>query len=248
MKLLTMPQGSVEWAQARIGIPTASGFDNIVTPGGKPCKSEKTRKYLYRLAAERLLNRSLDSLEGLEWIERGKELEPEAVKMYEFEQDVTTSPVGIILSDDGRYGASPDRLVGDAGLAEIKCPAPHTHVGYMLDGFGTDYTYQVQGQMLVDESREWVDRYSYSPEMPPHGERTYRDKPYIAVLKDAVERFCDDLDAAVERLRASGMFLERAHTLTTVDATYDSAERSLIFGDTVLKGPLLPPTETAYEA
>ncbi len=238
MKVLAMPQGSVEWAQARIGIPTASGFDNIITPGGKPCKSERTRKYLYRLAAERLLNRSLESLEGLEWIERGKELEPEAVKMYEFEQDVSTSPVGIIMSDDGRYGASPDRLAGDSGFLEVKCPAPNTHVGYLLDGFDTDYVYQVQGQLLVDASREWVDRYSYSPEMPPHRERTYRDAPYLAVLEDALNRFCDDLDTAVERLRSSGMFLERAQTLLTPDVEYGG--RDHIFGKAFLAGAVLP--------
>ena len=238
MKVLTMAQGSVEWAQARIGIPTASNFDCIITPSGKPCKSEKTHKYLYRLAAERILNRSMESLDGLEWIERGKELEPDAVKMYEFEQDLPTSPVGIIISDDGRYGASPDRLVGNIGLVEIKCPAPHTHVGYLLDGFGTYYAPQVQGQLLLDINRDWVDRYSYSPEMPPYRERTQRDRDYILVLKDALERFCDDLDEAVERLKKSGMFLERSKALLPADAEYE--QRGFIYGDTFLPGPLLP--------
>ena len=219
MKIHNVEQGTVGWLNVRLGIPTASCFEKIVTPGGK--LSTQSRKYMYWLLAEKVLNRSLESLEGLEWVERGKLLEPDAIRMYEFENDVTTQAVGFITTDDGLIGCSPDRLVGNDGMAEIKCPAPQTHVGYMIDGFGADYKPQVQGQLYVAE-REWVDRYSYSPEMPPHRDRTYRDEPYIKFLSDALKDFNEQFAEALEKLKLSGFFLERSRLLTPTDTAYSA--------------------------
>src|SRR5271163_3189981 len=180
MKEIQVQQGSPEWINARLGIPTASNFDKILTPGGK--LSEQSRKYAFYLAAEHLLKRQLDSIDYLEWVARGKELEPDAVKNYEFLQEVETRQVGFITTDDGCIGASPDRLVvGAKGGLEIKCPSPQIHMGYMIDGFGKAYKVQVQGQMYVAEL-EFVDRYSFHPEMPPFLERTVRDEPFITQL------------------------------------------------------------------
>ena len=103
MKIHHVTQGSPEWTALRIGIPTASAFDKIITPA-KGQLSKSSRPYAFLLVAEQLLGRTLDSLEGLEWIERGKELEPQAVRMYEFAEDCETAPVGFITSDDGRMG------------------------------------------------------------------------------------------------------------------------------------------------
>lgn len=197
-----MPQGTPAWFHVRLGIPTASNFERIVTPTGKP--SAQARKYAAYLAAEALLGRSLDADIAQEWMQRGRDLEPDAVRMYQFEQDVDTRPVGFITTDDGLIGASPDRLIvgANAGL-EIKCPAPQTHVGYMVDGFGPDYRVQVQGQMMVGEF-EYVDRYSYHPELPPVRQRTYRDEDFIRLLRDALAGFLDMRAAMIERVRAMG--------------------------------------------
>ena len=203
----------------RLGIPTASNMHKIVTPTGK--LSTQARKYQYWLIAERLLGRSLDNLDNLEWVARGKELEPKAARMYEFEQGVSTTVVGFMTTDDGRIGASPDRLVvGAPGLLEIKVPAPQNHIAYMVDGFGSDYFVQVQGQLLVADDREWVDRYSYSDEMPPYQERTYRDMPFVRKLGDALEEFNDQLAAMLERVRALGAF-DTSRPVSPVDAAYD---------------------------
>lgn len=202
MRVYHVPQGSPEWAALRLGRPTASEFARIVTPTGK--LSEQARTYAHLLVAEELLGRSLVSLDELEWVARGKELEPEAARLYEFEKDMDTEPIGFITTDDGRFGASPDRLVGRDGLLEIKCPAPQTHVGYLIDGFSKKYAPQVQGQLLVSE-REWTDWMSYHPEMPSKLVRVYRDEPYIALLRQALEIFCNMKDAMLEQARSSGL-------------------------------------------
>ena len=215
-------QGSAAWLALRLGIPTASEFKRIVTPTGK--LSAQARRYALYLVTETLLNRSLDSLENLEWVERGKLLEPDAVKMYEFTRQTKTRSVGFVTSDGGRIGASPDRLLIDyPGGLEIKCPAPHNHVEYLIDGFGDDYRPQVSGQMLVCEF-EFVDRFSYHPEMPPALARTYRDEGYIKLLADSLQAFCDMKDEMLARARASGWFAEREQVQTPVDAAYGGYE------------------------
>lgn len=222
MKIHTVEQGTVEWLALRLGIPTSSEFHRILTPTGK--LSAQSRRYAFYLVTERLLNRSLDSLQNLEWVERGKELEPEAARMYEFQNEVQTTPVGFITTDDGRIGCSPDRLINgqNAGL-EIKCPAPHTHVEYMIDGFGNDYRVQVQGQMLVAEF-EWVDRWSFHPEMPPVLVRTHRDEAFIGLLRSSLEAFNDMKDEMLEDVKTRGFFMERAALLRPQDAEYAASE------------------------
>lgn len=218
MKIHDVEQGSPEWLTLRLGIPTASMFDKIVTPKGK--LSESSRDYAHRLVAERVLGRSLDSLDHLEWVVRGKELEPAAARMYEFEQSVATKVVGFVTSDDGRIGASPDRLLVDQpGIVEIKCPAPNTHVGYMLEGFGSKYFCQVQGQLMVTGA-EFADRYSFHPDMPPVLDRTYREEAFIRTLADALEAFNDALEEKIERVRALGAF-DMSRPASPVDAAYN---------------------------
>jgi len=202
MKLHHVEQGTPAWQALRLGIPTASMFNKIVTPTGKV--SAQSAMYANRLAAERFLRRPLDDIGNLFWVERGKDMEPDAVLAYEFERDVKTAKVGFVTTDDGRIGASPDRLLVDVpGAVEIKCPAPATHVAYLDQGFGKDYWCQVQGQLMVT-GLEWIDRVSYYPGLPLVCERTARDEAYIALLRDSLNVFCANLDALVERLRAKG--------------------------------------------
>lgn len=215
MKIHNVEQGSTEWLQLRLGIPTSSAFEKIVTPTGK--LSTQARKYACYLVTEKLLNRSLDSISNLEWVARGKELEPDAVRQYEFDNDVKTELVGFVTTDDGRIGASPDRLIkgANAGL-EVKCPAPHTHVEYMLDGFGKDYNVQVQGQLYVCEF-DYVDRFSFNPDMPPVQIRSVRDEPFIRTLTDALAQFNDMKDEMLEKVRRLGLFAERQKMTTEFD-------------------------------
>ncbi len=218
MKEIQVEQGTPEWLTARLGMPTASNFDKILTPGGK--LSASARKYAYYLAAEAILKRQLESVDNLEWVAHGKFYEPDAVKNYEFVQDVQTRKVGFITTDNGLIGASPDRLIiGANGGLEIKCPAPQTLVGYIADGFGDAYKCQVMGQMYVCEL-DFVDRYGYHPELPPVLQRTMRDEVFIKLLADALTQFCDDLAEVIRKVKTSGFFEERAAIVTAQDDAY----------------------------
>jgi hypothetical protein len=200
MKIHDVAQDSPEWHTLRLGKPTASEFHKIITPKtGK--LSAQARKFACRLIAERLLNEPLDLLDGIPAIERGKAMEPDAIAQYEFAEEIETQAVGFVTTDDGLVGASPDRLIvgASAGL-EIKCPLLPTHIGYRLDGPGDDYRPQVQGQLWVAEL-EWIDFYSYHPQMEPVRLRTQRDDAYIKLIERALHDFNDMLHDMYERVR-----------------------------------------------
>lgn len=204
MKVHVVEQGSPEWHALRLGIPTASAFDRIITPA-KAEFSASARGYAIELVTETMLGMPVIDLSGVKAVQRGKELEPEAAQMYEFELGVNVSPVGFITTDDGRVGASPDLLVDDQpGAVELKCPLPHTHMAYLLDGFELKYLVQVQGQMMVGDL-EWVDRYSYHPSLPPVRQRTTRDEPFIAKLRARLDQFLDLRDELMERAKSLGV-------------------------------------------
>jgi len=218
MREIQVEQGSDAWLAARLGMPTASNFDKILTPGGK--LSASSRKHAFYLAAEKILNKQIDSIDNLEWVQHGKFFEETAAKNYEFVQDVKIRKCGFITTDNGLIGASPDRLIiGGSGGLEIKCPAPQTQMGYIIDGFKDAYKCQVQGQMWVAEL-DYVDFYAWHPELPPVLQRTVRDDIFIKLLSDALAQFCDDLAEIIRKVRASGFFQEHAKLLTAVDDAY----------------------------
>jgi hypothetical protein len=216
MKIHNVEPSSGEWLSLRLGIPTASMMHKILTPA-KLEFSKQARAYAFRLVAEKLLNESLDSIDHIEHVQRGKDLEPQAVNMFELVEEVKTAPVGFITTDDLRVGATPDRLiVGEAAALECKCPAPWTHLEYLVDGFGADYIIQVQGQAYVGEF-EYVSRWSYHPALPPVLAKTYRDEAIIGKLRVALDQFLDMRDEIERRVRASGFVEERRHLLTAYD-------------------------------
>jgi hypothetical protein len=199
-------QGSPDWLRLRLGIPTASEFAKIIT-AAKGDLSKSARKYAHKLVAETLLGEPLESYVGnLDWVLRGKLLEPQAAAQYEFATDTTTRLVGFVTTDDGRIGCSPDRLiVGERGAVEIKCPMAENHMGILIDGPGDDYKQQAQGIMAVAELA-WCDLYAYHPGLPPVTIRTMRDEPYIAKMRAALAEFLDMRDEMLMRARASGFF------------------------------------------
>lgn len=194
MKIIDVEQGSLAWIAARIGIPTSSAFDRLITPAkGEPSKSQP--KYMAKLLAEWYLNVSLDEYVS-EFMQRGKEMEASAAAFYEFDTDRTTTQVGFVTDDRGRVGASPDRFVGDDGLLEIKCPSAEVHTDYLLNGGVADtYWCQLQGQLWLCE-RQWVDILSFHPALPKKVIRVPRDDEFIVKLSIILPIFCDRLDAA----------------------------------------------------
>lgn len=186
-------QGTTEWLKLRSGIPTASGFDQIVTKSGKA--STQATRYMHKLLAERIMGRPVTEAVSY-WMGRGNAMEAEAVAYYEGLRDLDSARVGFVTNDARTIGASPDRLVGADGVLEIKVPAEHTHVGYLLTkAVDAEYYPQVQGQLWVT-GRAWSDILSYHPEMPPALIRVERDAVFIAALAKAVDAFSVALEAA----------------------------------------------------
>lgn len=209
MKIIDCEQGTDQWRAAKLGIPSASEFHQIIT-AVKGDLSKSARKYAHQLVAETLLGRPLEKPPGSLWAaERGKQLEPMAREQYAFTNDVEVRCVGFVTTDDGRVGCSPDGLViGTRGGLEIKCTIDANHMGILLDGPGEDYKQQVQGNLAIGELDHW-DLYAYHPELPPVTIRTYRDEPYIAKMRSALTEFLALRDEMLAKAMASGFFAER---------------------------------------
>ena len=213
MKIHNCIQGTREWLNLRAGIPTASEFGRITSAHQirqaikkeKPVKLlEGAETYLNELLAERMLHEPQTKAVTM-WMQRGSEHEAEAVSYYEMARGVDTEVVGFCTNDEGTIGASPDRLVGQDGLLEIKVPSPAIHVGYLRneDGAGDDYRIQAMGQLWIT-GRKWVDIMSYNPGMPEALVRFERDEVFIAMLATAVEEFAAKLEAYTAKFRELG--------------------------------------------
>jgi len=198
VKIIPCKQGSTDWLKARLGVPTASCFDQILTSKTlKPSASQA--KYRARLMAEWYLGQPLDDADS-GFMQRGTAMESEAVRWFEFTTGLDAEEVGFCMTDDGVAGASPDRLVGSDGLLEIKVPSAETHMGYLLNGFG-DYVLQVQGQLWVT-GRKFAYQLSYNPSIPSVLKRVERDETIIAAIAEHVTAFANTLAAARETLRS----------------------------------------------
>ena len=199
MKILTFPQGSTEWALCRMGRPTASQADKLITPK-KLEPSKSAAGYRNLLLAEWLVGAPLDNARSA-FMDRGTDMEAEARAAYELLHDAEVRQVGFLLADDGRFGGSPDGLVGESGILEIKVPSLAVHVGYLLDpaSLAAEYRGQCQALMYVS-GREWTDVMAYNPQLPKVIQRLERDPEYIAAFDHALQVFLDDLDACRARL------------------------------------------------
>ena len=192
-------QRSREWFAAKLGVPSASNAHKLVTPKGK--LSTQAEGYMHTLLAELMLGHPIETPETA-WMVRGTELEESAMRAYEFQSGNETEDGGWVTTDDGRYGCSPDRLIGNDGVLELKCPAPHTHVRYLIEGCMDDEKRpQVQMQMLVT-GRAWVDLVSYHPELPIVITRVERDEEYIVLLANVLDAFCDQIAGQRKQLEA----------------------------------------------
>lgn len=200
MIIMDVVQGTTEWLEARLGIPTASQFSRILTAKTRKL-SASADKYLCELVAERLLGRQVNDA-STDFMLRGSEMEAEAVEAYEFEHDCETVKVGFVLDDSRRWGCSPDRLVGEDGLLEIKCPGAVGHVAALLGMQDEEHFAQVQGQLWVT-GRKWCDLSFYNPAMPCRVVRVERDEDYIAALAAAVPAFCDRLERSFAQITGS---------------------------------------------
>lgn len=192
-------QGSLQWLRARAGIPTASEFDQLLTPKFEIRTGEMPKTYLSKKLAEAWSGMPLVSEQNSFAMEQGVILEESAIPWYELEFGEQVRRVGFITTDDGRIGCSPDGLISDGGI-EIKCPQSHTHIGYLLAGdVPKDYLCQVHGSLFVAGAPFWK-FVSYNRRLPPLVLTVFRDDDIQKRIAEALAGFLERFDASMKRL------------------------------------------------
>jgi len=181
-------QGTEEWHKLRAGLATASEFSKLVTSTGAPSKSMEG--YAMTLAGQKYAGKELDAFAGNKWTQNGNETEEEAADYYALVHNCEPVKVGFITDDAVTYGISPDRLIGDDGILEVKCLKAETHIKTMLEYKATKkcpttYVAQTQGQ-LMGLQRAWNDLLFYHPDLPPFIIRQVPNMKVILPLKKQI--------------------------------------------------------------
>lgn len=198
LQIFDFEQGTPEWKAARLGVITASNFKKVLTKGIGWQESKTRRGYMLELATEIIRGEAASSF-GNYHTERGSEYEPVAAELYTLQTGNAIIPCGFIRNDEG-FGYSPDGLVGDDGLIEIKTKLAGLHAAVLLgDTVPKDHVDQVQGGLYVT-GRQWVDFVSYCPGLPLFIKRVERDDDYILALEQELKMFKDELDEVVKRI------------------------------------------------
>lgn len=215
MKHFHCIQGSDEWLALRMGKPTASEFDKLITAKKwEPTKGETRRAYAIYLLTELLLDMPLSGVTTAS-MRHGTAYEENARAAYEMLHGVV-EPCGFCTNDEQTYGASPDAFVGEEGSLEIKCPfKPQVHVEYMMnnDSLVEEYFVQTQGQLFVT-GRKWTDLISYVGVLPMVKVRVAPNPIFQEKLATAVHSFCAEFSDLVIRAVDLGFLKE---TPTTTD-------------------------------
>jgi len=212
--LRDLEQGSLDWIDARIGIPTASALPRIITPGGK--LSAQRDQYMAELCAEYFEGVQYSEFRGTAATERGHEYEPQARAAYRFDREADVDTVGIIYRDDSRmFGASPDGLVGEDGGLELKCPSGPNHLAYLARGVvPSHYMPQVQGALWAS-GRSWWDWMSYHPAYPSLIVRVEPEEKYQDALDQHIPAFIAELLDMRARLESLGVTRARVREENT---------------------------------
>ena len=197
LQIIDVEQGSEAWHAARLGIPTASMFATVMASGRGGGESKMRRKYMLRLVGERITGQPQESYSNAH-MERGKEMEAEARELYALVSGNNPELVGFMRR--GQVGASPDSLIGDDGLLEIKTKQPDLQIEVLLaNRLPPEHEAQVQGQLWVS-GRSWCDFASYWPGLPIFVHRVERNERRIAEIAVAVEQFNQELEAVLAQL------------------------------------------------
>ena len=186
-----MDQYSDEWWELRAGRMTASLASKLLTPTGKP--STQFRGELGRLVAEKLGFQEVERSDfSTEWMDRGTELEDEALRWLAVELDVQPERIGMITDGSDVIGASPDAVIFEDATqiipVELKVPKPSTHIQWLLDGgLPKEHRAQVHFQMALTES-PYAIFMSYHPEIRPLVITVEADD-YTEAMHDAIDAF-----------------------------------------------------------
>lgn len=201
-------QGTAEWLQERAGKVTASRIGDVMAKT-KTGYGASRANYMADLVAEQLTGIPKQGFtnDAMRW---GTETEPQARAMYELVTGHTVVETGFVPHPTiVGAGASPDGLVGDYGLLEIKCPNTATHIKTLRGAeIDRDYLLQMHWQMLCT-GRTWCDFVSFDPRLPMemqmHLRRVELDEKLAAEITDEVTKFITELNETVADLRSRYM-------------------------------------------
>lgn len=200
-----MDQHSSEWFSARLGRVTASKVKDVMSKGRGSAPSATRQNYMMQLLCERLTGKREEGFASAA-MQRGTELEPVARSAYEIDKGVMTVETGLILHPtiEG-FGASPDGLVGERGMLEIKCPNTATHVLTMQSGrHDPQYEWQMFAQLACAD-RDWVDFVTFDDRMPDELQyacfRLERDEARIRQMETEVKLFLEELAELEHEMR-----------------------------------------------
>jgi putative phage-type endonuclease len=201
---INLEQGSDEWKQARLGHVTASNIAEVMSKGKGTGEAVGRYKYKVRLVAERLTMTAGESYTNaaMQW---GVEQEQFACMQYEATKNEFVDKTGFWLHPTIQWlGVSPDRLVGQDGLIEVKCPNTTTHLDYLFENkVPAEYYKQIQCQLWVT-GRQWCDFVSYDPRLPKRNQllivRTERDESLIKEMEAETIKFLGEVNQLIIKL------------------------------------------------
>ena len=201
-----MQQRTDEWFATRAGKFTGSRFADLMAKTKTGCGASRAN-LLATLAIERITGKCVETYTNAA-MQRGTDLEDEALDAYAFHAGVLVERVGFIEHPTLPFvGISPDGLVGDDGMVEVKCPsAAAKHLNALLHGeHAKEYRWQLQGQLWVS-GRKWVDAVSYDPRWPAAMQvaavRVERDEEAIAELEACCIAAHTEVEEIVAKLLA----------------------------------------------
>ena len=198
MKIIAeLEQGSAEWHRLRLGKVTASRMSDVLSKGRGKAPSKASETYMMELIAEKLIGSAKPFFENdaMRW---GTETEPQARSMYEVNNDFVSVDEVAFIEHSEFIGVSPDGLIGEDGMLEIKCPTTITQIKRALtDDYSADYKAQIQMQLWVSQ-REWCDFVSFDPRIDFDAsylqQRVYRDEEFIANMEAVTASFVDRMN------------------------------------------------------
>jgi len=198
-RIIDVVQGSDAWDQLRAR-PTASNFGRIISPA-KGDYSDQATAYAAEIVAKRM--GLYTSPPPSYWMQHGTESEPFARAAYEEANGVEVQQVGFIVPlFTDVYGGSPDGLVGNDGMLEIKCPKPESLIQYHSNGVCPDvYKPQIQGLLMISRL-PWCDFFAWHPGLNPFQIRVYADDHYQTKIAKGIYRLLEEVDrieASVKR-------------------------------------------------
>lgn len=201
-------QGSHEWHQARLGRATASKAGDVVKTLRSGTPAQARLDYAVELALERITCERADFITTMH-MQRGTELEPTARLEYEFQTSNIVNSTGFWYFDDFMAGASPDGLVGDDGLIEIKIPKSATHLNTLTTNEIPEYyEWQIQQQLWVTD-RQWCDYVSFDNRFPANArlfiKRVPRNSAMIDKLKTEVTKLLKEVEQIEKQIREYGL-------------------------------------------